>query len=1165
MLSLHLESTETARLHNNYKELDRLFQAALGKTKTILDQTDFYQSKILAAVARNQTIDALETADEFLLKMGFKILSQPDQLDLQVEVDKILERLANADIEELITNPQQSDPLRQAATKILQSAAGAAYLDHQDMFPIYAIRFLDLAFGFSNISDTAVACVVLGTILCGSVGDIEAGFRFGRLALDLLKRSDATELEAKIYFGFEFMIHHWKDHLRNSFDLLEKGYHSGVENGDFEFAGYNAFWHGFHLFLAGLPLEEVKNKLQLQADKIRQIKQVAPFGYNSIFQQTVLNLQAEKRTSQQLTGSIYDERAMLPIHQQYGDRLAIFFLNFCKMILSYLFEDYHEALKCADNAMENKDKAMGQAAIPVLIFFSSLNRLALFGKAVPRQQRGALAKIKESQLTMKKWADQAPMNNLHRYHLVEAELSRVLGQDEKALEHYNKSCELARENGYCHEEALANELTGKFWLKKEKLEFAGLFMQRALHCYALWGATSKINHLVERYSKLLVRMGIDTGSRMSSALNAPHGVRSFTNMDLQTMIKASQAISGEIILEKLLTTLMRIVIENAGAESGFFLLNSGDKLLIAAQGAAEDGVVKIRSLDPLEEGEQQMSTAIIQYVARTRKYVILNNAAEEGEFKTTPYIQAHLPKSILCIPIVYKSELTGLLYLENRLVPGIFSSSRLEMLELLVSQVAISIENARLFEEQKRAEEKYRGIFENAIEGIFQATPNGCFLSANSATALLFGFESPEELCRDITDIPTQLFTLKDTWDKFLVLITENNTVNEYEIQCFRKDGAKIWISLNAKSILADHKEIELIEGFIIDISERKYATEALLQREESLRKENLRLRSNIKDRYRFGQIIGKSQVMQDVYDLILKAAAADANVIVYGESGTGKELVAHAIHEMSDRKKGSFVPVNCGAIPQNLLESEFFGYKKGAFTGATTDKKGCLDLAHGGTLFLDELGEIDLNFQVKLLRALEDGGYTPLGGQSVQRSNARIVAATNRDLAEAIRQGVMREDFFYRIHIIPIHLPPLRERKEDIPLLIEHFMAKNNPKNPALPLPGDAIETILNHDWPGNVRELQNVLHRYNTLGRLDIGDGIRAEDPMKRAKTKEIEIEGEDFNYQTLMENLERKLILKALEQNQWNRKKAAQRLGIPLRSFFRKISQHGFDKKG
>jgi PAS domain S-box-containing protein len=320
-------------------------------------------------------------------------------------------------------------------------------------------------------------------------------------------------------------------------------------------------------------------------------------------------------------------------------------------------------------------------------------------------------------------------------------------------------------------------------------------------------------------------------------------------------------------------------------------------------------------------------------------------------------------------------------------------------------------------EELRKSEEKYRQIFENAVEGIFQTTPQGRFVSANPAMAHILGYDSPQELMARVKNIKKQLYVSKEVRDDFIRVIKTKKKTSGFETQFFRKDGSQIWASLHARSILDQKGKLILIEGIMTDITRQKLKTEELKQREAYLREENVRLRSNIKDRYKFGNIIGKSRAMQEVYELILQAAVTDANVIVYGESGTGKEMVAGAIHEMSDRKGKKFVPVHCGAIPENLMESEFFGYKKGAFTGADADKSGYFDIADGGTLFLDEMGEISLNMQVKLLRVLESKEYTPVGANQVKRSDVRIIAATNRNLREQIDKGLMREDFFYRIH----------------------------------------------------------------------------------------------------------------------------------------------------
>lgn len=350
-------------------------------------------------------------------------------------------------------------------------------------------------------------------------------------------------------------------------------------------------------------------------------------------------------------------------------------------------------------------------------------------------------------------------------------------------------------------------------------------------------------------------------------------------------------------------------------------------------------------------------------------------------------------------------------------------------------------------------------------------------------------------------------------------------------------------------------------QAMISDIDQRKRMEEALRDSEAHLRRENLRLRSTIQQRNKFGDIVGSSPAMQEVYELMLMAAASDANIIFYGESGTGKELAASAIHDMSDRRNGSFVPVNCGAIPEALLEREFFGHSKGAFTGAGTDKPGYLDEAEGGSLFLDEIGEIKPDLQVKLLRAIEGGGYTPIGSNEIRKPDFRIIAATSRNLTELVQRGMMRSDFFYRVHVIPIHLPPLRKRKEDIPLLIDHFLkAYDRKMRPQIS--DQAMESLLAYDWPGNVRELQNVLYRFVTLKRLDLTGETQPAAPAPTAMPA-LEEPLPDETLSTLSEataHFEKRLITSRLDRCRWNRTRTAKDLGIGLRTLQRRMKYLG-----
>ncbi|WP_051283946.1 sigma 54-interacting transcriptional regulator [Desulforegula conservatrix] len=347
-------------------------------------------------------------------------------------------------------------------------------------------------------------------------------------------------------------------------------------------------------------------------------------------------------------------------------------------------------------------------------------------------------------------------------------------------------------------------------------------------------------------------------------------------------------------------------------------------------------------------------------------------------------------------------------------------------------------------------------------------------------------------------------------------------------------------------------------QTLITDIHDRKLAEAALLESRENLKVENRLLKSSMKDRYRFGSIIGRSPKMQAVYELIIKAASSGDNVIIYGESGTGKELVAREIHELSGSGKTPFVPVNCGAIPENLMESEFFGYKKGAFSGAIKDKPGYLDQADGGVIFLDELGEIPLAIQVKLLRAIDGGGFIPIGGSEVKTPELRIIAATNRDLISLVKNGTMRADFFYRIHVIPILLPPLRDRKEDIPLLMEHFLKSIDSTVSFTAIEPSVVNTFQRYSWPGNIREMQNALRRYLTLGQIDLdihGAGQVCEaqplaGPKKMADRASIK---------AALNDTEKQIIIEALEKNRWHRGYTALSLGMTRKTLERRMKQY------
>lgn len=334
---------------------------------------------------------------------------------------------------------------------------------------------------------------------------------------------------------------------------------------------------------------------------------------------------------------------------------------------------------------------------------------------------------------------------------------------------------------------------------------------------------------------------------------------------------------------------------------------------------------------------------------------------------------------------------------------------------------------------------------------------------------------------------------------------------------------------------------------------------------------ENIRLRRQLEGRYRFWNIVGKSPSMQKVFDLIEKVAQTRVNVLVTGESGTGKELVAKAIHYNGPRKNRPFVPLSCSAIPESLLESELFGYVKGAFTGAAGNKRGLLEVADGGTLFLDEIGEMSLALQVKLLRVIQEREFRRLGGTVAQRVDVRIIAATNQNLERRIEERAFREDLYYRLNVVEIKIPPLRERREDIPLLVDHFLKKYGLEmgKEMEGIAPQALELLMRYDFPGNVRELENIIERSLALesGPYITERSIRSyleERQRERAFSPSLILPEEGINLSQFIEDVEKTFLLKALERTGGAKKKAAELLDMDFRSFRYKLSKYGLTRR-
>ena len=381
--------------------------------------------------------------------------------------------------------------------------------------------------------------------------------------------------------------------------------------------------------------------------------------------------------------------------------------------------------------------------------------------------------------------------------------------------------------------------------------------------------------------------------------------------------------------------------------------------------------------------------------------------------------------------------------------------------------------------------------------------------------------------------------------------LTPENSSYTITYRIRKANGEDRWVNEQAQGLYNNQGELLVVVGLITDIQGQK-------QIEYRLIEENRRLKASIKERGGLVDLVGRSTGMQKIYDLILKAAESNRPVAVMGESGTGKELAAMAIHELSAEREAPFVAVNCGAIPENLFESEFFGHKKGSFSGAHQDKQGYLELANEGSLFLDEVGEMPLHMQVKLLRALDGNGFTIVGGGKTRFSKFRLITATNRDLYEMVELKKMRQDFFYRIHVLPLPMPPLRDRIEDIPILIDHFLNKWFGEGKVPTIPDTIILRLMNHTWPGNVRELENVISRYITFNRLKFTN-FRVDEEQNLLQVPKTIARKSNDNLTGIMDQVEKQVIQETLNKYSWRMSETARNLGVNIRTLQRKLKKH------
>ncbi|MEM7018076.1 MAG: ATP-binding protein, partial [Pseudomonadota bacterium] len=655
-------------------------------------------------------------------------------------------------VERILGLPQMRDPNYLAAMQILNSIGATAYIVSPSLAPLIFCKMIQLSLKHGNAPESIYSYSTYALLCAGVWRNIQDSAKFARAAIRLQQQSQGRQTLARAYTILHGTVRA-DAHLEEALEELRVVSNTALEVGDLEFAALSLYVNVYHAYFTGQRLEPLLQEMDKDRESIISMNQYSMLPRYGIYHQVALNLFNDTPQPWIIKGEIYDIEESLPKHIEVNDMTTLFNIQLNQMILNYFFRRFDDALESADQAVHYLPGILGSTIMVPFYLYDSLVRLAVIPNRSGTAKRKLLQQVKKNQKQIKSWAEHAPMNFLHKWHLVEAEQARLDSREAPAMKHYDQAIELARQHNYPQEEALANELAGRFWIEAGKPDFANLYLQKAHYGYTVWGAHAKVSDLEATYPILTIQAAgpmIRTKHSTTTSLiggNSPLMGRSSARgatstgmrtsgpmsssgiLDFATLMKAMQAISSEIVLDNLIRQLMEVVIENAGAQTGFLILNKENQFIIEAEVNIHyqnkrlnaDGETETAETGPLESevkstfhrqllDQEETSpdrilapAALIHYVLRTRQGLVLENALEEGSYTQDPYVLANQVKSVLCIPVMQRQQLIGALYLENSLSTGAFTEDRLLILKTLSTQIAISLQNAMLFTRTEQA------------------------------------------------------------------------------------------------------------------------------------------------------------------------------------------------------------------------------------------------------------------------------------------------------------------------------------------------------------------------------------------------------------------------------------------------------------------------------
>jgi PAS domain S-box-containing protein len=811
--TVELERCECEYLTGHVDVAQDLSRLILENACCALDRAQVYRLRIRLSEWAGRFADALTALRDALRLFGMTLPTSTADIQASSEAEHraVAVNLCGRRVAELVDAPAATDPtVEMLISLIAESLSSAAWTVRHSYFPWLTARGVNVCLGHGHTTESSSLYEGYARARAAA-GDLQSAFEFADLALRLAAKFENPRLQAIVRFRHGFFINHWRHHIATSLPYLHQGFAALVQAGDFLYAGYAGVYAVYMSLEKGDRLADVLETCLQYADVITQ-------GHSNSYtfrlqQHFIACLQGAPHESTHSEDPGFSE----------PDRpagRAGFFFHVLRQIVGFLFGHYDEALASAGLAAEALRSTVSVMFVATHHFYRGLTLAALSPRTTAVQQRAFRQTLGEELCRHRQWADQCPANFENRYALLAAEVARIDGQDLEAMRLYEQAIHSAREHGFVQNEALANELAGRFYLDRRLEKNGYAHLRDAYACYALWGADAKVGQLGQLYPRLIAP------DRAAETSGAP-----VQQLDVTAVVKASQAVSSEIVLPKLIETLMTIALQNAGADRGLLILPQGEAYQIEAEARASDNQIEV-GLSQAAITESPCPATLLRYVTRTQERVILDDASRPNLFSEDEYLRRRPPQSILCLPLVKQGRLVGLLYLENTLTSHAFTPDRVAVLELLAAQAAISLENTRLYSDLQEREAQIRRLVDANIIGIIISYLEGGIIEANDAFLAMVGYSredlvSGRMLWTEMTPPEWQAAS-----QRAVAQIRATGRCKPFETEYIRKDGRRVPVLVGA-AVFEGRRDESV--GFVLDLTERKRAEAALHQAQTEL------------------------------------------------------------------------------------------------------------------------------------------------------------------------------------------------------------------------------------------------------------------------------------------------------------------------------------------